>query len=453
MPARRCLAIVLAAGEGTRMRSARPKALHPAAGRSLHAHVLAAVAEAGADRLAVVVGPGQGGEAVAAEARRVAPAVAVFVQVERRGTAHAVLAAREALAAGDTDDVLVLFADTPLVRPETLRGLRTPLAEGAAVAVLGFRAADPAGYGRLLVEGDRLTAIREDKDATAAERAVTLCNAGVMAVAGREALALLDRVGCDNAKREFYLTDIVAIARGRGLSAVVREAAEAEVQGVNDRAQLAGVEATLQARLRTAALAGGATLVAPETVFLAMDTTLGRDVVVEPNVVFGPGVTVGEGAHIRAFSHLDGATVAAGAIVGPFARLRPGADIGVGAHIGNFVEVKATTVGEGAKINHLTYVGDAKVGARANLGAGTITCNYDGFGKFLTEIGAGAFIGSNSALVAPIKIGAGAYVGSGSVVTDDVPADALALGRGRQVVKEGWAARFRAARAKAKRAG
>jgi bifunctional UDP-N-acetylglucosamine pyrophosphorylase/glucosamine-1-phosphate N-acetyltransferase len=362
-----------------------------------------------------------------------------------------VLAARAAIAVG-ADVILVLFADTPLLRPETLQRMRAPLAEGAAVAVLGFRAADPTGYGRLLVEGGALLAIREDKDATAAERAVDLCNAGVMALAGGEALALLEAVGSDNAKGEFYLTDVVALARARGLAAVALEADEAEVQGVNDRAQLAAVEAALQQRLRAAAMAGGATLVAPETVFLAMDTVLGRDVVVEPNVVFAAGVTVGEGVHIRAFSHLDGAKVAAGAIVGPYARLRPGADIGPGAHIGNFVEIKNATVGAGAKINHLTYVGDARVGAAANLGAGTITCNYDGFGKFTTEIGAGAFIGSNSALVAPVTIGAGAYIGSGSVVTDDVPADALALGRGRQVVKEGWAARFRAA-AKAKKVG
>ncbi|HVV92241.1 MAG TPA: bifunctional UDP-N-acetylglucosamine diphosphorylase/glucosamine-1-phosphate N-acetyltransferase GlmU [Hyphomicrobiales bacterium] len=452
MPARSCLTIVLAAGEGTRMRSARPKALHAAAGRSLLAHALATASAAGAGRLAVVVGPGRDGEAVAAEARRAAPDPAIFVQAERRGTAHAVLAAREAIAVG-ADDILVLFADTPLVRPETLGRLRAALAEGAAVAVLGFRAADPTGYGRLLVEDGGLVAIREEKDASPAERAVVLCNAGVMALAGREALALLDQIGDDNAKREFYLTDVVGLANERGLRATALEADEAEVQGVNDRPQLAAVEAALQARLRAAALAGGTTLVAPETVFLSMDTALGRDVVVEPNVVFGPGVAVGEGAHIRAFSHLEGASVAAGAIVGPFARLRPGAAIGPGAHVGNFVEIKAATVGEGAKINHLTYVGDAVVGARANLGAGTITCNYDGFDKFVTEIGAGAFIGSNSALVAPVKIGDGAYVGSGSVVTDDVPADALALGRGRQAVKEGWAARFRAARAKAKRAG
>jgi bifunctional UDP-N-acetylglucosamine pyrophosphorylase/glucosamine-1-phosphate N-acetyltransferase len=450
MSARSCLTIVLAAGEGTRMRSAKPKVLHEAAGRSLLGHALASARAAGADRLAVVVGPGR--EDVAAEARRHTPDAAVFVQAERRGTAHAVLAAREAIAEG-ADDILVLFGDTPLVTAETLSRLRGALAGGAAVVVAGFHAADPAGYGRLLVEDGRLAAIREHKDCSATERAVTFCNGGLTALAGAEALALLDAVGDDNAQREFYLTDVVAIARARGLDAVALDADEAELQGVNDRIQLAAVEEVLQERLRRAAMAGGATLIAPHTVFLSADTRLGTDVVVEPHVVFGPGVTVAAGTRVRAFSHLEGATVADGAIVGPFSRLRPGAEIGAAAHIGNFVEVKNATVGEGAKINHLTYVGDARVGAAANLGAGTITCNYDGFAKHLTEIGAGAFIGSNSALVAPVKVGDGAYVGSGSVVTEDVPADALALGRSRQTVKPGWAARWRNVHARRSRTG
>jgi bifunctional UDP-N-acetylglucosamine pyrophosphorylase/glucosamine-1-phosphate N-acetyltransferase len=450
MPARTCLTIVLAAGEGTRMRSARPKVLHEAAGRSLLGHVLAAAKTAGAGWLAVVVGPER--EDVAAEARRHAPGAAVFVQAERRGTADAVLAARIAIAEG-TDDVLVLFGDTPLVTPDTLAALRGALADGAAVAVAGFHTDRPAGYGRLLVEGGELIAVREDKDASPSERTVTFCNGGLTALAGADALALLEAVGNDNAQGEFYLPDVVAIARTRGLKAVALEAPWAELQGVNDRIQLAAVEQVLQERLRRAAMAGGATLVAPDTVFLSADTALGADVVVEPHVVFGPGVTVAAGTRVRAFSHLEGASVAHDAVIGPFSRLRPGADIATGAHIGNFVEIKNATVGAGAKINHLTYVGDARIGPAANLGAGTITCNYDGYAKHLTEIGAGAFIGSNSALVAPVKVGDGAYVGSGSVVTADVPADALALGRGQQVVKAGWAMRWRAAHAKRKEVG
>lgn len=438
--ARRCLVVVLAAGEGTRMKSRKPKVLHALAGRSLLAHVLDAVSTAGADAVSVVVGPDR--EDVAAEARRVRADAAVHVQAERLGTAHAVLAARDEIAQG-YDDVIVAFADTPLVTAETFARLRAELARGAAVAVLGFEAADPNGYGRLLVEGEDLLAIREHKDATAEERQVGLCNAGLMALAGSEALALLDAIGQDNAQREYYLTDAVAVARARGLTAHVVVADEAEVQGINDRAQLAQAEATLQAQLRLRAMREGATLQAPETVFLSADTRLGRDVVVEPHVVFGPGVTVEDGVVIHAFSHLEGARVRAGASVGPYARLRPGADIGEGARVGNFVEVKNATLGAGAKANHLSYLGDATIGAKANIGAGTITCNYDGFRKHRTEIGAGAFVGSNSSLVAPVTIGDGAFVGSGSVVTMDVPVDALAVGRARQVTKEGWAQKFR----------
>jgi bifunctional UDP-N-acetylglucosamine pyrophosphorylase/glucosamine-1-phosphate N-acetyltransferase len=450
MASRTCLTIVLAAGEGTRMRSARAKVLHEAAGRSLLGHVLAAAMAAGAEQLAVVVGPGR--DDVAGEARRHAPGVAVFGQAERRGTADAVLAARAAIATG-VDDVLVLFGDTPLVTPQTLARMRGALADGAAVAVAGFHTDQPGGYGRLLVENGELIAVREDKDATAAERDITFCNGGLTALGGADALALLGAVGNDNAQHEFYLPDVVAIARARGFKAVALEAPWAELQGVNDRVQLAAVEQVLQDRLRRVAMAAGATLIAPDTVYLSADTALGTDVVVEPHVVFGPGVTVAAGTRIRAFSHLEGAMVAHDAVVGPFSRLRPGADIGAGAHIGNFVEIKNATVGVGAKINHLTYVGDARIGPAANLGAGTITCNYDGYAKHLTEIGAGAFIGSNSALVAPVKIGDGAYVGSGSVVTADVPSDALALGRSRQMVKAGWAARWRAAHAKQKQSG
>lgn len=440
---RTCLALVLAAGEGTRMRSARPKVLHEIAGASLVAHVLTCVRAGGADACAVVVGPGR--EDVAAEAARVFPCVETFVQAERLGTAHAVLAARAAIERG-YDDLVIVFADTPLVRPQTLAALRAQLAEGAAVAVLGFEARDPTGYGRLLMEGDTLAAIREEKDASPAERAVTLANAGLMAIDGRRALRLLESIGKANAQGEYYLTDAVALAQREGLPTRVVRAPEREVMGVNDRVQLAAAEAEIQARLRETAMRAGATLVAPETVFLSHDTRLGRDVVVEPHVVFGPGVTVEDGARIKAFSHLEGARIGASASIGPFGRLRPGATIGAGAKIGNFVEIKSADIGEGAAVSHLTYLGDARVGAKANIGAGTITCNYDGFDKHVTQIGAGAFIGSNSALVAPVSIGEGAYVGSGSVITQDVPADSLSVARGRQVDKPGWARDFRKAR-------
>lgn len=443
MVERSSLAVVLAAGEGTRMKSAVPKVLHRIGGRPLIAHVLDSAVAAGVRDLAVVVGPNR--DDVAAAARDVAPGARIVVQHERRGTAHAVLAARVALEAG-AEDVLILYGDVPLVRPETLTGMRRTLAAGADVVVLGFEADDPTGYGRLLMDGEQLLAIREQRDASPQERAVRLCNSGIMALAGRTALALLDAVDTNNAQGEFYLTDVVEIAVRRGARcAVVRTDAD-EVMGVNDRAQLAAAEGQLQKRLRAAAHAGGVTLVAPETVVLAADTQFGRDVLVEPFCVFGPGVVVEDEAVIHAFSHLEGARVGRKASVGPFGRLRPGAQLGPGARIGNFVEIKSATVGAGAKVNHLSYVGDASVGAGANIGAGVITCNYDGFVKSRTEIGANAFIGSNSALVAPVTIGAGAYVASGSVITESVPADALALGRARQTVKEAWAARFRALR-------
>ena len=439
MSARTCLTIVLAAGEGTRMRSSRPKVLHAIGGRPLVAHVMATVRET-AGAAAVVIGPGQ--DKVAAAVAAAMPAAKIFVQAERRGTAHAVLAARDAIALG-ADDILVVFADTPLVRPRTLARLREPLAQGQAVAVLGFRPVDPAGYGRLIMEGDRLIAIREHKDASAAERAIPLCNAGLMALRGDAALAILDRIGDQNAKREFYLTDAVAVARQMGLDAAAIETEEDEVRGINSQGQLAEAEAVLQRRLRDAALEAGVNMVAPETVHLAADTKLGRDVVIEPFVVFGPGVVVEDGAVIRSFSHLEGAHVGQGTTIGPYARLRPGARLGANVRIGNFVEVKESEIADGARANHLSYIGDTTVGAGANIGAGTITCNYDGTAKHRTEIGAGAFIGSNSALVAPVKVGDRAYVGSGSVITRDVPADALAIGRSRQVVKEGWVTRLR----------
>ena len=440
MTARTCLIVVLAAGEGTRMRSSRPKVLHAIGGRSLIGHVLTAAGTAGG-AAAVVVGPGQ--DAVVAAVTATMPEAEFYVQHERRGTAHAVLAARAALARG-ADDVVVAFADTPLITPQTFARLRGVLAAGAGVAVLGFRPADPAGYGRLIAGPDgRLMAIREEKDASPAERTIGLCNAGLMALAGDAALAILERIEDDNAKGEFYLTDAVAIARAMGVDAVALETGEDEVRGVNTQAQLAQAEAVLQRRLRAAAHEAGVTMVAPDTIYLCADTRLGRDVTIEPYVVFGPGVTVEDGAQIRSFSHLEGAHVGRGAKVGPFARLRPGARLEADVHVGNFVEVKEAHLEAGAKANHLSYIGDARVGAGANIGAGTITCNYDGFAKNLTEIGKGAFIGSNSALVAPVRIGDGAYVASGSVITRDVPADSLAFGRARQAVKEGWATRLR----------
>jgi bifunctional UDP-N-acetylglucosamine pyrophosphorylase / glucosamine-1-phosphate N-acetyltransferase len=440
-PPRRCLTIVLAAGEGVRMRSARPKVLHELAGQSMLAHTLSAILEGAAGDIAVVVGPDQDG--VAVEALRVAWGAKIAVQRERRGTAHAVLAAREQIARG-YDDIVVVYADIPLIRGATLAALRSELAQGADVVALGFRAADPTGYGRLIERDGRLIAIREHKDASVEEKASALCNAGPIAFSGAEALSLLEAVKPNNAQKEYYLTDIVEIANARGLVAQTLTAAESEVMGVNDRPQLAAAEAALQDRLRRRAMAEGATLIAPETVFLSFDVKIGRDVLIEPNVVIGPGVIIEDGAIIRAFSHLEGARVAGGAVVGPFARLRPGADIAANAKIGNFVEIKQAAIEPGAKVNHLTYIGDARVGAGANIGAGTITCNFDGFSKHRTDIGAGAFIGSNSALVAPVTIGDRAYVGSGSVITKHVEADALAVARGRQEARAGWAKAFRA---------
>ena len=450
MQGRTCLSIVLAAGEGTRMRSTRPKVLHALAGRSLLAHVLAAVREAGGTAAAVVVGLGH--EAVAAEARRVLPEAEIHVQSERRGTGHAVLMAKQAIARG-ADDVVVIFGDTPLVSAQTLRRLRGALVEGAAVAVLGFRPADPTGYGRLITRQGQLVAIREEKDATAEERAITLCNGGLMALAGAQALDILERIGDDNAKREFYLTDAVAIACELGLKTAAIEVEEDEVRGINTKAQLAEAEAVLQKRLRQAAMEAGVTMPAPETVFLAADTKFGSDVTVEPYVVFGPGVVIEDGAVIHSFSHLEGAHVGPNVSVGPFARLRPGAELAANSRVGNFVELKEAKLGEGAKANHLAYIGDASVGAGANIGAGTIFCNYDGEAKHRSEVGKGAFIGSNSALVSPVKIGEGAYVATGSVITEDVPADALVFGRARQVVKENRAKALRAKAAEGKKKG
>lgn len=430
--ARSCLAVILAAGDSTRMKSSMSKVLHPVAGRPMIAHVVAAVARAGIADVALVVG--RDADAVEKAAAVDGLRVSSFIQKERLGTGHAVLAAREAIARG-YDDILVAYGDVPLITDGPFAAARAAVAEGHDVAVIGFHTDEPTGYGRLLVEDGELVAIREEKDATDAERAVTWCNSGLMAIDGRKALALLERIGNDNAKREFYLTDIVEIARTLGGSAVAVDASEEELSGCNNRAELAHLERLWQERRRHELMMSGVTMIAPETVFLSYDTEIGQDAVIEPNVVFGPGVTVEGGAVIHAFSHVEGARVSTGATVGPFARLRPGAHLAEGAKVGNFCEVKKAEIGAGAKVNHLTYIGDAVVGAGTNIGAGTITCNYDGVNKFETHIGAGAFIGSNTALVAPVSVGDGAYVGSGSVITEDVPADALALGRARQVVK------------------
>lgn len=433
-------AIILAAGEGTRMRSDIPKVLHKIAGRSMLGHVMASVVEAGISNIAVVVGPGR--DDVANEARILVPAVSLHVQTERLGTAHAVLAARAFLERG-VQRVLVLFADTPLVTASTIKGMLASLDHDVAVSVLGFDTPKPDGYGRLLIDGHHVIAIREHKDANADERNVTICNSGLMAIDGRHALSLLDAVNNKNTQNEFYLTDIVGIARSRSMKTGFRLAPEDEVMGVNDRIQLARAESVMQTRLRDTAMRNGATMISPETVYLSFDTVLGRDVTIEPQVFFGPKVSVGDQTIIHAFCHFEDTKIGMKAAIGPYARTRPGTVIEAGAKLGNFVETKKAHIGEGAKINHLTYIGDAEIGARANIGAGTITCNYDGYEKYKTIIGEGAFVGANSSLVAPISIGAGAYVGSGSVVTKDVEADSLAVVRGKPVVKEGWAKSFR----------
>ncbi|CAN1721574.1 fused N-acetylglucosamine-1-phosphate uridyltransferase and glucosamine-1-phosphate acetyltransferase [Hyphomicrobium sp. 1Nfss2.1] len=448
MSHRPLLVVVLAAGQGTRMKSALPKVLHKIGGRSMLGHVIAAAQSLEADALSVVVGPGM--DKVRAEAVAQEPAAKVFVQERQQGTGDAVLAAREALAA-HKGDVLVLYADTPLLPTETLEALRARLDAGAGIAVLGFEAKDPAGYGRLLTDGNGwLTAIREEKDASDDERAVRLCNSGVMAFRLDDVLGVLSRIGNNNAKGEYYLTDAVEIARSSGAKAAVVTCAEEDVLGVNSRDQLAVAEGIFQKRARLAAMREGVTMIAPETVWLSYDTKLGRDVVIQPNVFFGPGVSVDDEAEILANCHFERAHIGKGARVGPFSRLRPGADIGEDAHVGNFVELKNAQLGKGAKANHLSYLGDGSIGAGANIGAGTIFCNYDGFFKHRTEIGEGAFVGSNTSLVAPLKVGAGAYIGSGSVITRDVAADALALERSPQDERPGWAAKFRAMMAKRK---
>jgi bifunctional UDP-N-acetylglucosamine pyrophosphorylase/glucosamine-1-phosphate N-acetyltransferase len=436
------LIVVLAAGKGVRMRSEIPKVLHAIAGRSMLGHVLAGARAAGAARLALVVAPGM--EAVRAEAAKAASGIDIFEQATQAGTGHAVLAARPALER-HKGVVIVLFADTPLVEPATLRRLIDALDGGAQIAALGFEAKDAKGYGRLIVGPDgHAKAIREDRDLSDAERRIGLCNAGAMGFRVPDLAGLLGRIGNHNAKNEYYLTDVVALAAADGLITRHVTCTAEEALGVNSREQLAAAEAVFQARARRRAMEQGATLVAPDTVWLSFDTVIGRDVIVEPNVFFGPGVVVEDGAHIMANCHMVGAHIGKGARVGPFARFRPGTNIGARARVGNFVEVKNAKLETGAKANHLSYIGDGRVGEGANIGAGTIFCNYDGFNKHFTDVGKGAFVGSNSSLVAPVKIGDGAYIGSGSVISKDVASDALALERSTQEQRPGWAARFRA---------
>jgi bifunctional UDP-N-acetylglucosamine pyrophosphorylase/glucosamine-1-phosphate N-acetyltransferase len=434
-------AIILAAGAGTRMKSSLPKVLHKVAGLPMLGHVVKALRGAGVDRIVVVTAPS--GDTVRAYAATLGCETAI--QDRQLGTGHAAAAAREALAGFD-GTLLIAAGDAPLITP----GIVTDLLKAQArtgLALTAFNAADPGAYGRVLMTPDGfLNRIVEFKDASESERRITLCNSGLYAADAAKFFRWAAALKNENAQGEYYLTDVPVIARAEGVKCALAFADEAVVTGVNSRAELAGAEALMQQAIRRRFLDAGVGMMAPETVYFSHDTEIGGDTQIEPFVVFGPGVAVDGGAVIRAYSHLEGAKVAAGAIVGPYARLRPGADIGEGAHIGNFVEVKNAAIGAGAKANHLTYLGDAVVGPKANIGAGTITCNYDGFGKYETEIGAGAFIGSDTALVAPVRIGEGAITAAGSVITKDVEAGALAVARGRQVQKSGWASAFRAAR-------
>ena len=433
-------AIVLAAGKGTRMKSDLHKVLHPIAGRAMLDHLLASVAQLDPVDTVVVVGAGRGQLENALGSR-----ASTVLQEPQLGTGHAVQQAEEALA-GFSGDVLILYGDVPFVRPETMRAMldRLHADDAPAVVVLGFEPDDPLQYGRVIAAPDgRITKMVEYKDASEEERACRLCNSGLMAARAADLFALLARVGNDNAQGEYYLVDVVNIANADGRHcAVISTDAPGEVAGINSRAELAAAERQWQEFRREEAMEDGASLKAPDTVFFSFDTVLGRDVTIEPNVVFGPGVTVGDGVTIRAFSHLEGATLEDGVEIGPYARLRPGSVLKQGSKIGNFVEMKNTVLGAGAKANHLTYLGDAEIGAGANIGAGTITCNYDGYFKYRTEIGERAFIGSNSALIAPIKIGADAIVAAGSAVSRDVADGEMRMVRGEQLMKPGWADRF-----------
>ncbi len=433
--------IILAAGEGTRFKSKTSKVLHTVAGRPIVHHVCQAALDAGADHVGIVTAPDR--PEIGASLKAVFPETELFVQTERLGTAHAARMARP-MFEGASGIVAVVYGDHPLLRGENFAGVLARIEAGFDGAVLGFEPKDPTGYGRLVTEGERLIDIREHKDASEKERRIGLCNACIVAFRAEVFAELIDRVGNDNVQHEYYLGDLVPLANAAGYRVGYSLAPEADVMGVNSRDQLAMAEALFQQRLRHKAMVSGVTLIDPATVYFSFDTAIAPDVTVEPSVFFGPGVTIESGATIRAFSHIESAHVASDAIIGPFARLRPGADISTGVHVGNFCEIKNASVGAGAKVNHLSYIGDATIGARTNIGAGTITCNYDGLNKHRTEIGADAFIGSDTALVAPVRVGHGAYVGSGSVLTEDVPADALAIARGRQVNKPDYAPKIRA---------
>jgi len=444
---RSCLTIVLAAGEGKRMASDMPKVLHPVAGLPMVNHVLNVCKNSGANKRAVVVG--NQAERVGSVIKRHDDKVSIHEQTERNGTAHAVLAASDAVT-DDIDDVVILFGDVPLTTQETLQSARAALADGADIVVLGFETTDPTGYGRLLVENGELVAIREHKDATLEEKKITLCNSGIMAFRRECMLSTLHEIGNDNAQGEYYLPDAVEIGRAQGLKTIAVTVPEDETLGVNDRVQLADVNELWQQRRRKQAMLSGVTMECPNTVIFHHDTIVERDAVLEPNIVFGPKVQVANGATIRAFSHLEGTSVGEGAIIGPYARLRPGAVMAKNSKAGNFVEIKAATIGEGAKVNHLSYIGDAEVGAKANIGAGTITCNYDGFLKHQTVIGEGAFIGTNTSLIAPVTIGKNANTAAGSAVYTDVPADDLAIERNDQANLKGKAKQLRERNAKRK---
>ncbi|WP_417581567.1 bifunctional UDP-N-acetylglucosamine diphosphorylase/glucosamine-1-phosphate N-acetyltransferase GlmU [Pelagibacterium sp.] len=439
------MAIVLAAGEGTRMKSAQPKVLHKVGGRPIAGHVLQAAHDAGASKIAMITGPGH--DAVRRAMAGIDPDIAFFEQIERKGTAHAASMAQPAFAEAK-GYVAVVYGDHPLLRGADFSRVTARLDAGLDVAILGFEPKDPTGYGRFITDGEKLLAIREHKDASESEREIGLCNACILAFRAEVFTALINKVGTNNAQGEYYLTDLVALANEAGHEVGYAVAPEDSVMGVNDRAQLARAEAVFQAARREDFMAAGVTLHDPASVYFSYDTEIAQDVEIEPNVVFGPGVKIESGAVIHAFSHVEGAHIGPYANVGPFARLRPGTSLSDRAKVGNFVEVKNADIGEGAKVSHLTYIGDAEIGAGSNIGAGTVTCNYDGYNKAKTLIGTGAFIGSNSALVAPVEIGDGAYVASGSVITEPVPSDALGIGRSRQINKPGYGkalnARFKA---------
>lgn len=435
------LSIILAAGEGTRMRSATPKVLHPVGGMPMVGHVMRTALRSGATDICVVVGPNH--EAVEAEVTRHSAKTRIFSQLERLGTGHAVRQARPAFEAA-AGNVVVLYADNPLVSSDTVAAIASRLDDGADIVVVGYRPADPTNLGRLLTENGRLLAIREHRDATEEERKIGLANSGIIGFRAEALRSIIDRIGNKNAKGEYYLTDAVEIANGDGRRVEFIEADPGEVMGVDDRTRLAAAEAQFQQLRRSDFMKAGVTLRDPESVWFSYDTEIGRDVTIFPNVVFGPGVKIADNVEIRAFCDIEDATIGTGATIGPFARIRGGAELGPDVHLGNFVEVKKSKIGAGTKAGHLSYLGDAEIGSKTNIGAGTITCNYDGVNKDKTIIGDNVFIGSNASLVAPLTIGDGAYTASGSVITDDVPSDAVAFGRARQENKPGYAPKLRA---------